>query len=296
MVGNTSLLYTLRFTSCGIFCNCPDVNPACKHIRLMLRISGLPSSYTKVISYPIELIIRQLHITDISEYKLDPVTSSICMASLNRNCNICNKHIIKDFLMCDKCNSVFHLTCTKQKKNQQYIPKNIGPHNFQMYRTKHKTKYRHPLTSTSTRICSLCKKPWTPILIPIKNKYINLHDLLQSKGYISGVQPTDSFLAATVPHTSNGLDLPEQTPKFGNGVSEQNNPFLASTMDHTNNGPLRSNSSITTPPNNKSQKQTFVRKLVYKTPTHSPTEFEETSYDTNNDTYNTTSDNLSNYV
>ena len=66
MVGNTSLLYTLRFTSCGIFCNCPDVNPACKHIRFMLRISGLPSSYTKVISYPIEQIIRQLHITDIS--------------------------------------------------------------------------------------------------------------------------------------------------------------------------------------------------------------------------------------
>ena len=57
MVGNTSLLYTLRFTSSGILCNCPDVNPACKHIRFMLRISGLPSSYTKVISHPIEQII-----------------------------------------------------------------------------------------------------------------------------------------------------------------------------------------------------------------------------------------------
>ena len=281
MVGNTSLLYTLRFTSCGIFCNCPDVNPACKHIRFMLRISGLPSSYTKVISYPIEQIIRQLHITDISEYKLDPVTSSICMASLNKNCNICNKHIIKDFLMCDKGNSVFHLMCTKPKNNRQYLPKNIGPHNFQMYRTKHKTKYRHPLTSTSTRICSLCKKPWTPILIPIKNKYINLHDLLQSKGYISGVQPTDPFLATTVAHTSNTLELPEQTNPFlaatvahtSNTLDlpEQNNPFLAATVAHTSNRPLRTNSRITSPANSKLQKPSYVQTLSYKTPPQSQT-------------------------
>ena len=118
MVGNQSLLYTLRFISSGIFCNCPDVNLACKYIRFILRISGLPSSYTKVMSYPIEQIIRQLHITDISEYTLDSVTSSICMASLTMNCNICKKRINKDFLICDKCNGVFHLTCTKQKQNQ----------------------------------------------------------------------------------------------------------------------------------------------------------------------------------
>ena len=203
MVGNTSLLYTLRFTSCGIFCNCPDVNPACKHIRFMLRISGLPSSYTKVISYPIEQIIRQLHIIDISEYKLDSITSSIYISSLTMNFNICNKYIIKDFLICDKCNGVSHLMCTKQKKNQQYIPKTIGQHMFQMYCTKHKTQYRHPLTSTSTQICYFCKKPWTPISLPIKNKYINLHDLLQSKDCISGVQPTNPFLAVTVVRTSN---------------------------------------------------------------------------------------------
>ena len=73
MVGNTSLLYTLRFTSTGILCNCPDVNPACKHIQLMLRIYGLPSSYTRVISYPVEQIIRQLNITDFSDHTLDPV-------------------------------------------------------------------------------------------------------------------------------------------------------------------------------------------------------------------------------
>ena len=224
------------------------------------------------------------------------------MASLNMNCNICNKHIIKDFLMCDKCNSVFHLTCTKQKKNQQYLPENIGPHIFQMYRTKHKTQYRHPLTSTSTQICSLCKKPWTPILIPIKNKYINLHDLLQSKGYISGVQPTDPFLAATVACTSNGPQLLEQTNPFlaatmartsngpqlleqthpflpatvaitsnGPELPEQNDPFLAATVAHTSNGPLRTNSRITSPPNAKLKKPSFVQMLVYKTPPHSQT-------------------------
>ena len=137
-------------------------------------------------------------------------------------------------------------------------------HMFHMYSTKQKTQYRHPLTSTSTQICHLCKKPWTPITIPIKNKYINLHHLLQSKGYITGL--------------------------------EQNNPFLTATVDRTSNGPLRTNFSITSPPNTKSQKQTFVRKIVFKTPTHSPTKYEETSYDTNNDSYNTTDDERSKYV
>ena len=110
---------------------------------------------------------------------------------------------------------------------------------FHMHSTKHKTQYCHPLTSTSTRICHLCKKPWTPITIPIKNKYINLHNLLQSKGYITGL--------------------------------EQNNPFLTATVDRTSNGTLQTNSRITSPPNTKSQKQSLVQTLVYKTPTHSPT-------------------------
>mmetsp|Transcript_23749 Transcript_23749/g.27510 ORF Transcript_23749/g.27510 Transcript_23749/m.27510 type:complete len:177 (+) Transcript_23749:973-1503(+) len=39
MVGNTSLLYTLRFTSTGIFCNCLDVNPACKRYVWFLLCS-----------------------------------------------------------------------------------------------------------------------------------------------------------------------------------------------------------------------------------------------------------------
>ena len=289
LIGSTSLLYTLRFTSTGILCNCPDVNPACKHIRLMLRISGLPSSYTRVISYPVEQIIRQLNITDFSDHTLDPVTSSICMASLTLNCNICNKHIFKDFLMCDKCNGVFHLTCTKKKKNQRYIPKNMPQHMFHMHRAKHKTQHRHPIPSASTIICYLCKKPWTPITIPIKNKYINLHNLLQSKGYIGGQNDANPFPPPAVGHTI-------IAPKCCNGVPEQTNPFFALTVDRTNNGPLRTNSSITTPPNTKSQKQTFVRKIVFKTPTHSPTKYEETSYDTNNDSYNTTDDERSKYV
>ena len=58
---------------------------------------------------------KKWHITDILEYKLDSVTSSICMASLTINCNICKKHIIKDFLICAKCNRVFHL-CAQSKK------------------------------------------------------------------------------------------------------------------------------------------------------------------------------------
>ena len=147
------------------------------------------------------------------------------------NCNICNKHIIKDFLICNKYNGVFHLTCTKQKKNQQYSQTNMRRYMFHMYRTKHKTQHPHPLTSISTRICHLCKRPWTPINIPIKNKYLNLHHLLQSKGYISGQQQT--------------------------------NPFISSTMDPKNNGLLRTNSSITSSPNAKSSKKTFVRKLVF---------------------------------
>ena len=101
-----------------------------------------------------------------------------------------------------------------------------------MYSTKPKTQYRHPLKSTSTWICHLCKKPWTPITIPIKNKYINLHDLLQSKGYITGL--------------------------------EQNNPFLAVTVDRTSNGPLRTNSSITSPPNTKSQKNPLYERLYIR--------------------------------
>ena len=296
LIGSTSLLYTLRFTSTGILCNYPDVNPACKHIRLMLRISGLPSSYTRVISYPVEQIIRQLNITDFSDHTLDPVTSSICMASLTLNCNICNKHIIKDFLMCDKCNGVFHLTCTKQKKNQRYIPKNMPQHMFHMHRAKHKTQHRHPIPSASTIICYLCKKPWTPITIPIKNKYINLHNLLQSKGYISGQEETNPFPPPAVALTITA-------PRCYNGVPEQTNPFLAATVDRTNNGPLRTNSSITPPPNTKSQIQSLARTLVYKTPTHSPTKYfadqtcnESTSYDTTNDNYNTTRDDSSKYV
>ena len=264
MVGNTSLLYTLRFTFTGILCNCPDVNPACKHIRLMLRISGLPSSYIIVISYPVEQIIWQLNITDFWEHTLDPVTSSICMASLTLNCNICNKHIIKDFLMCDKCNSVFYLTCTKQKKNERYIPKNMPQQMFHMHRAKHKTQHCHPIPSTSTRICYLCKKPWTPITIPIKNKYINLHNLLQSKGYIGWQEETNPF-----PPPAVGLKI--TALRCYNGVPEQTILFLAATVDRTNNGLLQTNSSITPPPNTKSQKQSFVQTLVYKTPTHSPT-------------------------
>ena len=126
---------------------------------------------------------------------------------------------------------------------------------FHMYSTKHKTQYRHPLTSTSTRICHLCKKPWTPITIPIKNKYINLHNLLQSKGYIGGQEETNPFPPPAVDHTITGS-------KCYNGGLEQTNPFLAATVDCTNNGPLRTNSSITSPPNTKSQKQSFVRTLV----------------------------------
>ena len=123
------------------------------------------------------------------------------MASLTRNCNICDKHIIKDYLMCDKCNNVSLLTCTKHKKNHQYSQTNMHHHMFHIYCTKHKTQYRHPLTSTSTQICHLCKRPWTPIKIPIKNKYINLHDLLKSKGYISGQQQTNPFISFTIDHT-----------------------------------------------------------------------------------------------
>ena len=182
MVGNQSLLYTLQYTSCDIFCNCTNVDPVCKHFQFILQISGLPSSCTKLMPYPIEWIIRQLHNTDMLEYKLDSITSFICMASLTMNCNICNKRIIKDYLMCDKCNCVSHLTCTKCKKNQQYSQSHMRHHMFNMYCTKHKTHYPHPLTSTSTQICYLCKRPWTPMKIPVKNKYDSLHDLLKSKG------------------------------------------------------------------------------------------------------------------
>ena len=161
--------------------------------------------------------------------------------------------------------------CIKQKKNRQYSPTNVRHHMFHMYRTKHKTQYRHPLTSTSTRVCHLCKKPWTPITIHIKNKYINLHDLLRSKGYISGQQ--------------------------------QNNPFLSSTVDHKSNGQLRTNSSITSPPNAKSQKRSVVQKLVYKTPPHYPTDSstdqtcnEGNSFDTKDDIVNSTGHVISKYV
>ena len=110
-------------------------------------------------SYPIVQIIPQLHITDISKYKLDSVTSSICMASLTMNYNVCNKHIIKDFLMCNKCNGVFHLTCTKQKKNHQYSPTNMRQHICHMYCSKHNTQYHYSCTSPTTQTCHLCKKP-----------------------------------------------------------------------------------------------------------------------------------------
>jgi len=155
-------------------------------------------------SSPIEQIIRQLHNTDILEYKLDSITSSICMASLTMNCNICNKHIIKNYLMCSKCNGASHLTCTKHKKNQQYSQTNMRHHMFHMYHTKHKTQYRHPLTSSSTQICHLCKRPWTPMKIPVKNKFNNLHDLLELKGYIRGQQQTNPFISSTVDHKRYG--------------------------------------------------------------------------------------------
>ena len=109
---------------------------------------------------------------------------------------------------------------------------------FHMYRTEHKTQYRHPLTSTSTQICILCKRPWTLIKILVKNKYINLQDLLKSKGYISGQQQT--------------------------------NLFISSTVDHKRYGQLRTNSRITSPRNTKPRKKYVVRQLVYKTSFHSP--------------------------
>ena len=148
-----------------------------------------------------------------------------------------------------------------------------------MYRTKHKTQHPHPLISISTQICHLCKRPWTPITIPIKNKHINLHNLLQSKSYVSGLEQTNPFLAATVARTSNAPQLLQQTNPFlpatvaltsnAPELSEQNNPFLAATVAHTSNGPLRTNSSIASPPTAKLQKPSFVRTLQYKTPPHS---------------------------
>ena len=188
LVGNQALLYTVKFTSLGITCTCPDDDPVCKHIRFILFISGVTTSGQKFLTFPLQHIIKSLHDADISQHKLDHTTSSICMATLSMKCNICNKCIKEDYLMCDKCLHIFHSSCTKHNQRHHHI--NTCNPVSSMKCAKRKLKRRHPQTSTSAQICHSCNKPWTPMNILVQtttnNTYNNLRGILKPKGYVFG--------------------------------------------------------------------------------------------------------------
>ena len=103
-------------------------------------------------------------------------------------CNICNKRIKEDYLMCDKCLHIFHSSCTKHNQRHQHI--NTCNPVSSMKCAKRKLKRRHPQTSTSAQICHSCNKPWTPMNILVQNTnnntYNNLRGILKPKGYVFG--------------------------------------------------------------------------------------------------------------
>ena len=242
IIGNRALLYTIQFTSTDISCTCPDNVSVCKHVRFILWISSLPSSGT----ISIDQIIKHFYKADISRHNLDPTTSLICIACLSMNCNICNNRIITDYLMCDKCNGVSHLSCAEIRKNHRF---NITHDILHTNTTKHKLKGRFRQTNASNRICHSCNRPWTPISIPVQNSYNNLRHILQCKGYVLGPVRINSSISSSL--------------GAKNGTKRRNQTII----------PMQ--------PKTELKKKSVARKLVY-----SPSESSTTDSTTHDDIFN----------
>jgi hypothetical protein len=199
ILGSGANEYIITTTRNSISCNCPDSNPACKHILFLLHASGVIEPRTDknhVFINPMKL----LSLINSSSRKppllsaalLDSHTNSLCFRHQYPPCFFCNEnqaHREATLIICSKCGYLGHQHC-----------------------------FLAAFTAGSN--CPKCCRPFFALKARVQNGYRNYLSILKHFDYVTD----DSHASYTSgspggvqcrlvnPHVDAPLDLPVPLP------------------------------------------------------------------------------------